>query len=138
MPARRGMPGVLRAALAFAVLLGSLSLVIRRQSHALDTLRDLDELRMESALAEARRADLTRRTQTLESRGRIVAVARTDLGMHVPVGDEIVILPLAPDAPAAVQLVVSQPRISTGRGGEAELGGAEVARHARTRVGGIE
>lgn len=96
----RGQRGVIRTALAFAVLLGSLSLVIWRQGRALEALRALDEVRQERAVLEAERASLAQRIQRLESRGRVVADAAERLEMHVPTGAEIVILPMRPD-PAA-------------------------------------
>ena len=80
-------------ALGFAVLLASLSAVIWRQSRALESQRSAELLRDESALLEARRAQLAHRIQELESRNRVVAVAAARLGMHVPASDEIVLLP---------------------------------------------
>lgn len=93
--------GILRLALAFAALLGSLALVIWRQSQALEVLRVFDAARRERAVVEARRVDLARRIGRLESRGRVVADAREKLGMHVPVGSEIVILPVGAPVTAA-------------------------------------
>ncbi|HEX6939378.1 MAG TPA: hypothetical protein VF158_08195 [Longimicrobiales bacterium] len=90
----RGQPGVIRVALGFAVLLASLSLVIWRQSRALEVLRGLDAVRRERAVVEAERAGLMQRIRRLESRSRVVAEAGAVLGMHVPSGEEIVILPL--------------------------------------------
>src|SRR5688572_30217716 len=85
--------GVLRLALAAAALLGSLSLVVWRQSRALELLRELDRTRTERAIAEASRSDLNRRIEYLESRSRVVTEAAR-LGLRVPTGDEIVFLPL--------------------------------------------
>lgn len=96
----RSHSGTIRLAFAFAALLGSLTLVIWRQSRALETLRTIDQLRSARVLAEAERSELLRSIQTLESRGRVVADAQTRLGMHVPSATEIVILPLT--APARV------------------------------------
>ncbi len=90
----RGQPGVIRAALGFAVLLASLSLVVWRQSRALELLRELDEVRRQRAVAEAERSMLVQRIRRLESRSRVVAEASSKLRMHVPSGDEIVILRL--------------------------------------------
>lgn len=90
--------GPLALALAFGVLLGSLSLVVWRQSRALDALRTVERLRDDSALLEARRAELARRIQVLERRARVVAVAQGRLGLRVPRSDEIVILPSSPGA----------------------------------------
>lgn len=96
-----GQPGLLRVALAFAGLLASLSLVVWRQSRALETLRALEAVRQERAVAEAERSVLMQRTQVLESRSRVVAAAAERLGMHVPTGAEIVILPLTAESGAA-------------------------------------
>lgn len=89
--------GVIRVALAFVLLLGSLSLVIWRQSRALDTLRALDEVERAMAVLEAERQELVHRIQRLESRGRILEAA-AELGLHVPAGPELVILPLRAEA----------------------------------------
>lgn len=90
---KKGTP-VVRTALLFALLLGSLTLVVWRQSYALEVLRELDGVRRERVVAEARRAALTRRVEQLESRARVSEVARARFGMRLPSGDEIVILPL--------------------------------------------
>jgi cell division protein FtsL len=90
----RSHAGTIRLALAFAALLGALTMVIYRQSRALEVLRAADETRSARVIAEAERSELARRIQTLESRARVVADARTRLGMHVPSANEIVILPL--------------------------------------------
>lgn len=85
-------PRTLMLALGFAVLLGSLSAVIWRQSRALESQRRAEELRDDAALFEAQRAQLAHRIQELEARGRVVEVAGARLGMHVPTSDEIVLL----------------------------------------------
>ena len=90
----RSHAGTIRLALAFAALLGALTLVIWRQSRALETLRAMDSMRSARVIAEAERAELLRSIQTLESRTRVVADARDRLAMHVPSASEIVILPL--------------------------------------------
>ena len=90
--------GTLRVALACAAFLGSLSLVVWRQSRALEVLRDLDVARNEHVMLESSRATLTREIETLESRNRIVATASSRLGLHVPSGSEIVILQLPSSA----------------------------------------
>ena len=89
----RSHAGVLRLAIAFAALLGSLSLVVWRQSRALELLRAMDATRTARAIAEAERSELSRRVEYLESRARVVRDA-AQLGMRVPSADEIVILPL--------------------------------------------
>lgn len=86
--------GTIRLALCFAALLAALTLVIWRQSNALETLRELDKLRDSRALAEAERSDLLRKIEQHESRNHVVTSARDRLGMRVPLADEIVILPL--------------------------------------------
>jgi cell division protein FtsB len=89
----RAQPGLLRLALAFAGLLASLSLVVWRQSRALESLRGLDQVRQERAVLETERSMLVARIQRLESRGQVVAAAGARLGLRVPVGGEIVVLP---------------------------------------------
>lgn len=91
----RSHSGTIRLALAFAALLGALTLVIYRQSRALEILRYVESMRADRVVAEAERGELTRRIQTLESRAYVVTAARDRLGMHVPSADEIVILPLS-------------------------------------------
>jgi cell division protein FtsL len=90
----RGVTRVGRWALLIAVLLSSLTLVVWRQSRALTVLSELDDIREERVLEEARRASLLRRIESLESRARITVEARDRFGMRLPTGDEIVILPL--------------------------------------------
>ena len=85
--------GLIRLALAFAALLGSMSLVVWRQSRALELGRDLDQLRTSRAIVEAERSELSRRITYLESRSRLVDEAAR-LGLHVPSTDEMVILQL--------------------------------------------
>lgn len=94
MGRRSGGRGVIRLALLFAAFLASLSLVVWRQSQALDMLRSIDTLRRERAVEEARRTELVRQVDALESRSRIVQLAGERFGMRVPAGDEIVLLPL--------------------------------------------
>ena len=90
---RGGARGVIRMALLFAGFLASLSLVVWRQSQALDVLGELDRVRRERAVVEARRASLVRELDVLEGRGRITRLA-AEWGMRVPRGDEIILLPL--------------------------------------------
>ncbi|MFW6201669.1 MAG: hypothetical protein ACOC8B_03765 [Gemmatimonadota bacterium] len=135
----RGGRGVLRLAFVYAVLLASLTLVVRRQSRALDALRSLDELRRERAVMAAARAELVRDLERLESRGHVVEIARRELGMHIPGTDEIVLLPW-PEAES--EAVVAGGRAwsdgradeagraagGSGGGGGAGAGGSEAAR----------
>lgn len=100
---RKGPP-VIRMALLFVVLLASLTLVVWRQSRALEGLRRLEAVRAERVVEEARRAALVRRVEEMESRSRVSSAARQRLGMRLPTGEEIVILPLvAPDPPVVVE-----------------------------------
>jgi cell division protein FtsL len=95
---------VVRLALAFAALLASMSLVVWRQSRALEVLRALDSARTQRAIGEAERSELNRQIEYLESRSRIVNEAHR-LGLHVPSVDELVVLPLRErpsPSPAAV------------------------------------
>lgn len=86
------MGGVGATALAVAALLAALSLVTWRQARALEALQVLDAVERELSLVEAERADLHRRIQTLESRGRVVPAARDRLGMRTPSSGEIILL----------------------------------------------
>lgn len=103
--------GVLRMALVFAALLASMTLLVRRQSETLSTLRELDGLRREVSLIESERGELIRRLQHLESRQRVVQEASRRLGMRIPHGSEMVILPVLPgDAgPPALALSSAAP-----------------------------
>ena len=91
----RSTVGIIRLALAFAALLGSMGLVVWRQSRALELGRDLDQLRTERAIAEAERSELSRGIEFLESRGHVVDAAAR-IGLRVPSTDagELIILPL--------------------------------------------
>ena len=115
----RGAP-VIRTALLFGLLLGSLTLVVWRQSRALEMLERLESVRAERTLEEARRSSLARRLEQLESRGRVSTAARDRLGMRLPTGGEIVILPLTDAAPSV--LASSAPAV---RAGERGRGGDE-------------
>ncbi|MEN8376264.1 MAG: hypothetical protein ABFS34_12515 [Gemmatimonadota bacterium] len=97
---RRRTLGSLALALGFAALLAALSLVVWRQSRALESLRGLETVRKERALAEAERFELSRRIQYLESRGRIEPYARERLGLHVPTGSKEMVLLRIDPAPA--------------------------------------
>lgn len=94
--------GAIRLGAAFALLFTSLSLVVWRQSRALEELRGLDEARSTRAVLQAERSELQREIQSLESRSRII-VAGARLKLRVPSAAEIVIL-RAPDQPAAVDV----------------------------------
>ena len=63
-----------------------------RQSRAFESLAELDAVARSFSLAEAERAELTRRIQGLENRTRISGVAQEALGMHRPGASEMVLL----------------------------------------------
>lgn len=79
-------------ALAVAALLAALSLVAWRQTRAIEGLAELERVRRETSLVLAERAELVRRVQHLESRGRVVPEARARLGMRTPDASQMVIL----------------------------------------------
>jgi cell division protein FtsB len=95
---RRGT-GAIRTGAAFALLFASLSLVVWRQSRALEELRGLDAARAERSSLQAERSELQREIQRLESRPHVVAAAGARLGLRVPTHDEIVILKRGADGP---------------------------------------
>jgi cell division protein FtsL len=84
--------GAIRMSAAFALLFASLSLVVWRQSRALEELRGLESARSERVILQAERSELQREIHQLESRTRIVAVAGDRLGLRTPGADEIVFL----------------------------------------------
>ena len=88
-----------RAAVTFAVLLGSLGFVTWRQSRALETLAELDEVRRQASVARAQVVELDREIQVLTSRARVVPEARARLGMHTPDATELEIIELRPVEP---------------------------------------
>jgi hypothetical protein len=83
-----------RAAVTFAMLLGSLGFVTWRQSRALETLAEWDEVSREVTVARAQVVELDREIQVLTSRARVVPEARMRLRMHTPDGSELEILDL--------------------------------------------
>lgn len=99
-PVRRGSGrgrALLRRAGWVALVAGSLSATVWRQTAAHEREQALREVRGELDVAEAERVDLVNRVQALRSRARIVRVARARLGLHLPGDDEIVLLPLPAD-----------------------------------------
>ena len=98
-----GGRGTLRMGLAMAALFAALSLVVWRQSRALEVLRTLDAARSERAILESERSALQRRVQELEGREHIVQVAGERLGLRPPAADELVILRLPREAPKAAR-----------------------------------
>ncbi len=81
-----------RAAVTMAVLLGSLGFVTWRQSRALETLAEWDDLRRSTTDSRAQVVELEREIQVLTSRARVVPEARARLGMHTPEASELVML----------------------------------------------
>ena len=81
-----------RAAVTIALLLASLGYVTWRQSRALETLAEWDELRRQTAVAQAQLVELEREIQVLTSRARVVPEARALLDMHTPDASEMVLL----------------------------------------------
>jgi hypothetical protein len=81
-----------RAAVTIALLLASLGYVTWRQSRALETLAEWDELRRRTTAAQAQLVELEREIQVLTSRARVVPEARALLDMHTPDASELVIL----------------------------------------------
>lgn len=105
---------MIRAGLLFLVLLSSLTLVVWRQSQALEMQRALEAVRRDRVVEESRRTALLRRVEQLESRGWVSEAAGSRFGMRLPSGDEIVILPLGdPSTP----LLAATGRREAPRGG---------------------
>lgn len=73
-------------------VLAILAWVVARQTSAVVSAGELDELRNERSLLEARRAELLRRIREAESRAVLVPRAES-LGLRMPADSEIVILP---------------------------------------------
>lgn len=83
----------MKVVIASIALLSSLALVAWRQGRALEALQALAEVQQERSLAEAERAEMERRIESLESRAHVVPAARERLGMHTPDAGEIVFVP---------------------------------------------
>lgn len=81
--------------MALLLLLASLGAVVWRQSRALEASKALAVAQLERDAVEAEIASLLERIQQLESRGRVLQVAKERMGMRVPRADEIVILPVS-------------------------------------------
>jgi hypothetical protein len=73
-------------------VLAILAWVVARQTSAVVSAGELDDLRNERSLLEARRAELLRRIREGESRAVLVPRAES-LGLRMPADSEIVILP---------------------------------------------
>jgi cell division protein FtsL len=103
--------GAIRTSVSFGLLFASLSLVVWRQSRALEELRSLDTARSERTILQAERSALQREIQQLESRTRIMSAAGGRMGLRLPAADEIVFL----QAPAWAATADSEPPVE-GRG----------------------
>lgn len=90
---RRG-GGILRVAALLVVILGALAVVVGRQTRGVALQREIRELEGDRAVAEAARLELETRIQSLQSRARVVRVARERLRMHLPADSEVVLVPL--------------------------------------------
>ncbi len=91
-PSRR--PGWVFAFGWIVTLLSALLVVTWRQTRGRELEQELSAVEQRRANAEAERVELVRRIEQLRSRARIVKVARTRLGMHLPTDREIVFLPV--------------------------------------------
>lgn len=91
----RRIPRAVGAMAWLILLLGSLSLVVWRQTRGAEMERELRGLEAERAVIETERVELARRIEELRSRSRVLRVARDRLGMHLPSDSEIVFLPVA-------------------------------------------
>ncbi len=100
---RRG-GGILRVAALLVVLLGGLAVVVGRQTTGVALQREIRELEGERAVSEAARLELETRIQSLQSRARVVRVARERLGMHLPADSEVVLVPLPREEAAATMV----------------------------------
>lgn len=109
----RRSPAWLRAAGWLCLLLGALLVVTWRQTRGLELEEGLRTLDTQRELLEAERMNRLRQIRELQSRARVVQVARDRLGMRLAVGDEIVFLPataVTPTAPGAETVVAGVER----------------------------
>ncbi|HEX2208849.1 MAG TPA: hypothetical protein VHG93_14310 [Longimicrobium sp.] len=85
---------------AFFVLAvaGSLTSVVWRQTEGVARQRELARIQTETSIAEAERVEWANRIQALQTRARIVRVARQRLGLHVARDDEVILLPIPASA----------------------------------------
>jgi cell division protein FtsL len=98
--------------LAFAwivTLLASLVVVTWRQTRGRVLEQELSAVEQRRAIVEAERVELVRQIEQLRSRARIVKVARTRLGMHLPTDREIVFLPVPTRDSAAAAADEAEP-----------------------------
>jgi cell division protein FtsL len=86
----------------------SLLMVTWRQTQGLEMEQALRGLEGERAVLETEGVGLSRQIEELRSRSRVLRVARSRLGMHLPAEDEIVFLQV--ELPRAVTLAASETR----------------------------
>jgi len=86
--------GWVSAAGWLVLLLISLLLVTWRQTQGLAMEKELREIESERAVLDTERVGLSRQIEELRSRSRVLRVARTRLGMHLPEEHEIVFVPV--------------------------------------------
>lgn len=98
---RRPAGALLRAGGLLLLLLASLSVVVWRQTRGVALQREIRALQAERAIAESERLRLSTRIQSLQSRARIVRVARERLEMRLPADSQVVLLPLPPEEAVA-------------------------------------
>jgi cell division protein FtsL len=84
--------GRLRIVIAGLALFSALALVAWRQGRALEAHEALEETRKGRVLAEARRLELERRIEFLESRAHVAPAAKARLGMRTPEAGEMVFI----------------------------------------------
>jgi hypothetical protein len=83
------------------ILLLSFSLVPWRQTRGVALEREVREVQNRLSVVEAERLLALRQIHELESRARMLRIARDRLGMHLPSDDEIVFLPVSTPRSAA-------------------------------------
>ena len=81
--------GATKIALALAALLAALSLVAARQGSGLRVLSEVEAFEARIDVERARGDELVGEIRRLESRGVIEPRAEAELGMRLPVGDEL-------------------------------------------------
>ena len=74
------------------LLMAALSLTVWRQTRGVALQREIRALESDRAIAESERMALATRIQALQSRARIVQVARDRLGMHLPADSQVVLV----------------------------------------------
>lgn len=109
----RRTPAWVRAAGWLCLLLGALLVVTWRQTRGLQLEEGLRTLETQREILEADRMSHLRQIRELQSRARVVRVARERLGMRLAVGDEIVFLPATaatPSVPASETVIAGVER----------------------------